>query len=490
MIPTPPGNRTNIFILVALTLVYIFLLILSMDYCYFWDNIQQISKEAHWFYLNNFSSLLLPAHDSGSEMTATGYHPPLMGIITAALWKVFGYGLWVSHAFTLAWASLLIFNVWKLSKRYFEERYAGWVTLILMLEPTLLAQFVTASPDFIIFTTFIMSFRAILEYKRGQLAVAIFFLCCINMRGIFIGAMLFVVDCYVTYLRIDVKNNLLNGLKTIILPYLPTFIVLLAYFVYYFSARGWFFANSSYSEHYAMPDNAVSIMKHFAALIIRNVENGRFFIWGLAFYTAFKAFRNKYTLTLEIRAMLLFFLLFTGLYLIFVFITQMPFSTRYFMPQFFALTILALWIAAKWMRKSIVMVTFMFLLIFQVTGHLWIYPDKIAKSWDCTLAHLPYYSLREDCFDYIDQHQLNYDEIAAGFSLYGNRQFIELKNTSAKVSSDPTGRKYFLNSNISNLEDNFATKLKDRSKWKPIKRFEKGLVYIEILENISESAAP
>jgi hypothetical protein len=27
---------------------------------------------------------------------------------------------------------------------------------------------------------------------------------------------------------------------------------------------------------------------------------------------------------------------------------------------------------------------------------------KDGKSWDCTLAHFPYYELRKQCFDYID----------------------------------------------------------------------------------------
>ena len=70
--------------------VYLGLGIATLHNCYFWDVIQQVSKEGFWFYKTNFSSLLIPA-DNEYGIMATGYHPPLMGLMTAALWKVFGF---------------------------------------------------------------------------------------------------------------------------------------------------------------------------------------------------------------------------------------------------------------------------------------------------------------------------------------------------------------------------------------------------------------
>ena len=92
-------NKSKLIYPALVLLVYIALTIVCWNNCYFWDSIQQVSKEAHWFYQTNFRHLLMPAQNSGAEIVATGYHPPLMGIITAALWKVVGYGVWVSHAF-------------------------------------------------------------------------------------------------------------------------------------------------------------------------------------------------------------------------------------------------------------------------------------------------------------------------------------------------------------------------------------------------------
>jgi hypothetical protein len=478
-------NKNNLIILSLIVLVYTILTILSANHGYFWDTIQQISKEAHWFYQTNFSSLFMPVQGSGSGIVATGYHPPLMGIMTAALWKVFGYRLWVSHIFSLVWALILLFNVWKIVSNLFSERNAGWMLPIVLLEPTLLAQFSIASPDFILFTAFIISLRAVLENKPWLLSIGIFFLCGINMRGIFAGAALFLVNGYFNYLQEPKSLNIRGALK-IILPYLPTVILLSAYFIYYFSANGWFFPNSTESGHYSLPTEPARVFKHLAEFGLRSIENGRIIVWLIGIPVAVHLLRTKKTLSNEYKAILLLFLLLTGLYLVFVFITQMPFSGRYFMPQFFLLTLWVLLGIRKFLCHKKVVIIFIVILGFELTGHCWIYPDKIAKSWDCTLAHLPYYELRNKCFQYIDQQKFDYKKVSGGFCLYGNRRFVELCNTDKTVETKPDNQ-YFIYSNISNLEDSFAEELKNKEHWIPIKKFEKGFVVMTIYKNLKYS---
>ena len=474
-------NKSQI-ILLLITIGYVVLTILTANNCYIGDNIQQISKEAHWFYQTNFSSLLMPAQDSGSQIVATGYHPPLMGFMTAILWKVFGYQLWVSHVFALIWALILIFNVWKLINLFIPEKFAVWAFLVVMLEPTILTQFSIASPDFILFTAFIVSLRAVFEKKSWLLVVGLFFLCGINMRGIFVGAILFISHCYFVYLQ-DKKLGI-RSLLNIILPYLPILILLAVYFIYYFTQRGWFFTNTNGSDHYTMPAGVSRIIRHLAEFGLRTVENGRILIWLLGFYVTFKVLKSKSSLSIQTKTLLLFWALLTALYLLFVGITQMPFSARYFMPQYFLLTMLVmigLTTIVEFKRNTLV---FILILIFELTGNCWIYPEMIAKSWDCTMAHLPYYEVRKECFNYIDQQKLDYNEISAGFSLYGDRKFAELKNSGKAIDNEPN-KKYFIYSNISNVEDSLVYALKNKTQWEPVKRFEKGVIFIQIYRNLS-----
>jgi hypothetical protein len=45
-----------------------------------------------------------------------------------------------------------------------------------------------------------------------------------------------------------------------------------------------------------------------------------------------------------------------------------------------------------------------------LSGNFWIYPDKIAKGWDSTMAHLPYHQLRHKMMRYIDQNHISVSE--------------------------------------------------------------------------------
>ncbi len=461
--------------------VYLVLTILTLNNCYFWDVIQQISNEAHWFYETNFSSLIIPDNNY-LQVSATGYHPPLMGMMTAILWMIFGKTLWVSHLFTALWAVLLIYSSWKLISILFPEKYVGWVILIILLEPTILSQFVISSPDFILFTAFVICLRAILDKKPILLTIGIFFLCCINMRGLFVGIALFIANLYLNYLKND-KNYILKTLVKTIIPYVPTLLLLISYFTYYFLEKGWFFTDSEPTGHYSMPQNLWTVVAHFLSFILRSVECGRFIIWILIIYFAFILFKNKEKISDTHKFLGVFVLLMNGLYFLFIFISQMPFSPRYFMPQFFVLSILVLLYIISYYETKKIKIFFAVILFFTLTGNFWIYPEKIAKPWDSILSHLPYYELRKECFDYIDNNNFDYNEIAAGFCLYGNRKFIELAHDDKIVGRTDMNKKYFIYSNISNLEDEYIDELKITTKWKPVKTFRKWPVYIIILQN-------
>jgi len=473
------NNYSNIF-LSLIIITYTVLLYFSLDFCYFWDNIQQTSSEAHFFFNSNFS--IFPTNQNDSEFGLTGYHPPLMGIMTALLWKVFGYKIWVSHIFIYLWALILIYNLNRLVKIYFSERYVGWVLIILLFEPTVLTQFVIASPDFILLTAFVISIRAIIEQKHLLLSIGTFFLFCINMRGVFAGLVLLIAHFIYLYYKSDFKINYKLLLKSY-LPYLPTLILLTIYYAIYLGLNGWFFTNSPYSEHYTQPTNLKRIITHLAEFGLRSLENGRFLIWGLGIFILYNSIVKRRQWKYEDSFITYLFGGLFSIYFIFIFITQMPFSPRYFMPFFLLLSIITLKGILLKLSQKLSIYLFVLILLAEITGNLWIYPDKIAKSWDTTLGHIPYYSLRNKCLNYIEEEKIDYNDISAGFCLYGNRKVIELNEIKTKIGSEPD-RKYFLYSNISNVEDSFAVELKDKAKWKEIKRFEKAFIFISIYERI------
>ena len=49
--------------------------------------------------------------------------------------------------------------------------------------------------------------------------------------------------------------------------------------------------------------------------------------------------------------------------------------------------------------KARSVLVFCFCFVSLLSGHFWIYPEPIAKGWDATLAHLPYFQLKQQALD-------------------------------------------------------------------------------------------
>lgn len=463
---------------------YLIIAVFTINNCYFWDVIQQVSKEAHYFYQTNFETLIIPANNSlGIE--STGYHPPFMALITAVLWKILGYELWVSHALSVLCAIILFYNLSKLLSMLLPAKYCGFALLVLLLDPTVLSQFAIASPDFILLCSFIVAIRGILKQQNVLVAIGVFFMCAVNIRGIFAACMMFVAHIY----YISQKNSIsyLESLKSTILPYIPVLITMLTYYIYYFYTHGWFFTNSQYSTHYMLPENFLIIIKQLAVFVWRSLENGHFAIWGIACYFAILIIRRKDKLSIEEKFLLLMVVLLNTLYIIFCFITRMPQGPRYYMPQFLCLSILSFMMMPKYLSFRKAQWISSFIIIITLSGNFWVclYPEKLSKPWDSTLAHLPYYELRKDCFEYIDNNKIDYNDIGAGFCLYSNRKYIELIDENKIINND-LNKKYFIYSNISNLSSEDIDYLQNPNMWQCMQIFESFPVHISIYKNLNK----
>lgn len=472
--------KINHIAVLVVIVTYVLLFLMTSSNYYFWDTILLTSTGAHWYYLNDFAYLIMPEFYSGMEIRGT-IHPPLACLLTAVMWKIFGYKLWVSHFLALLMGFLLLYNTWKLLGNFISNQNKGWVFLILLTEVTVLAQYVIPSPDFILLTGFILSLRGVFSNKKWILAIGLILFCGSSIRGVFAGFFFFIAHLYYVLSSRDEKN-IKQVLVDFFLPYLPFLSLFFIFYINYFIEYPWwiFEKSNTISGHYSMPESIETIMKNFAVFGVRTIEYGRIALCLCFLFILYYLFRKKIELTLNEKTLLFLLLLLNGLYFVFVFITQMPFSARYFMPQFFALALFTLSVSIRYLTSKKRKILILTILLFQITGHFWIYPEKIAQPWDCTLAHLPYYELRKECFDYIDKEKIDYEKISAGFALYGNRRYIELIDEDKRIASDKKLKEYVIYSNISNMEDDKVDSLKQSGQWKVIKRFEKKPIFIEI----------
>jgi hypothetical protein len=477
-------KRDN-WILFFVCAAYLILAVLTLNNCYFWDNVQQTSKEAYWFYTHNFSSLMLPSFSDGGEIVSTGYHPPLTGILTALLWKVFGMHVWVSHVFILIWALLLAYNTFRLLKHLLPASLVALVMLVPLFDSTVLSQIAMASPDIILLSAFVMSLRFIIEKKTGLLALSLIFLGLVNGRGMFAIAILYIFNV-VEALFTDNEKFTINTLIKRALPFIPVASLLIAYFITYFSSNGWFLTDprSPWAGGWKSPEGIGEYVKNFIAFCLRILENGRFVIWIATLWCIAILIRSRQMLKGREFSLAVLAFLFLVLYLYFAMTTKIAISSRYNMPFTFAVTVLTFIILSRLISTQKVRTIAIIAIIMAIAGNFWIYPDKISKAWDATLGHLPYYQLRQQCLDYIEEQHINHDDVSGGFCFSGNQRYIDLKDRDYRIGETADTR-YFIYSNISNIDDTLVDELTNGERWKVIKTFKKGFVFVSLLEKIN-----
>jgi hypothetical protein len=77
-----------------------------------------------------------------------------------------------------------------------------------------------------------------------------------------------------------------------------------------------------------------------------------------------------------------------------------------------------------------------------VSGNFWIYPTRISQGWDSTLAHLPYYELRQEALHYLDQQQIPYADVETFFPNTAPLNLIDLSNDTRHLDTFDGSKRY------------------------------------------------
>ena len=87
------------------------------------------------------------------------------------------------------------------------------------------------------------------------------------------------------------------------------------------------------------------------------------------------------------------------------------------------------------------------------SGNFWVYPQPIATGWDATLAHLPYYRLRNEMIQFIDNQGIKHENIGTAFPNLRSFSLVDL-NTDTTATDfarlDLSKNRYVFYSNVMN----------------------------------------
>lgn len=463
--------KNNLFLLVSFVII-LFLFLLNLENSFFWDTTQLGSKHANYYLTTNFSHLLLPkAIDSG--------HIPAFGMYIGLMWKFFGRNLMVSHLSMLPFVLGIIWQLHKTVKNHLKIEHAGLALLLVLLDPTLLSQITLITPDIPLVFFFLLGLNSVIANKRNVLSISVFFLFLTSMRGMMISFCLFIIDCYY---HLNFKNSLKNIFYSLVkksLIYIPSLLLFILFSVYHYLEKGWigYHDESPWAECF----KTVDIKGFFFNIGIfswRLLDFGKVGIW-LIFSILFIKYRKEIFKDKGTKSLLFIFTCFLLILPLNMLWAKNLLAHRYLLPIFLLFSLLSAKILFSTYTHLKLKRAFVLIWLFSIlSGHFWVYPEKLSQGWDATLGHLPYYKLRKQAIQYIDKQEIDIEKVHSFFPNLPTIDAIDLNKDYRSFKQYNENAQYVLYSNVYNVSDEAYDAL--TSKYDPIKEFKHSTVYVII----------
>lgn len=436
----------NGLVIALFFLFYVILTFFTSHNPFFWDTIQLGSQHAHWFYTTNFTSLAFPNEiDSGNT--------PAFGFYLAILWKLFGKSLPVSHFAMLPFLLGIVLQAYILCKRFLKPDSVLWGTLLLLAQPTLLAQSTLISPDIVLIFFYLLSLNAILNSNRIMLALALIGVGCISLRGIICVAILFACDTLLSTSLLKNKKWIFAFFKHT-LVYLPIAILICLWLLWHYRQTAWigYHSQSPWAEAFKLV-TIKTIIRNIFVLAWRLIDFGMI-AWFIALIPIviifYKNHKNKIALPEHtIKLLILFTIPLTTFAIVLTPYAELL-GHRYLLPVYLTFSLFMVY-HINYFFNRYKKPAYIIILLSILTGHLWIYPEKVAMGWDATLAHYPYYQQRKEMLNYLKEKNIPASEVGVGrMSAYCN-YLLDLNNDTTCFNSDSLSlKKYILYSSTYN----------------------------------------
>lgn len=441
---------------------------------FFWDTILN-SRIAHWYLETGFTSLFIPENlDAG--------HPPFFSLYLAVGWKILGRSLWASHVMMLPLLLTIVWNYFQLARRYVKPQYLPWAMLLLFVEPTFLAQSSMMSADILLLAGFLLNLNAIASGKRAWLVLGLLMMAAVNVRGIFGCGLVFGIDVWLNWTR-DQRLKYKEWW-----PYVGVALLTGLWLWLHHRHVGWWL--SPPPETYGAHRELLGIKgmgRNIGLIGWRIADFGRIILWGILLLAILLGIRGEWTekrTSGEVLKMLLVPLL--GFSLLFIPFSN-PIGPRYYLVCLLLGNLFFLQFLNEFKSDKKRVATFGVVVLCLLSGHFWVYPDTIAKPWDSSLAHFPYFGLRKNMIAYVSSAGMDPALIATDFPNIQGDRYSDLTEKPAWEFASIEGREldsveYVMQSNIFNGfsdEELFAL----QNHWTLIHEEKSWQVYIRLYRN-------
>ena len=441
------------------------IVISSIHFFFFWDKDILNSKQAFYYLENGFSLLAPPDMDSG--------HPPLMGWLLAGLWKLFGVHLALGHLAMFPFAIGLVWQLYRFTACFVPEQNRYLVLLLIFIDTSLLCQLVILTGELILIFLFLLAVNSVLYRKYFMLTVSLLFLGISSSRGSLSCAVIGLFHLAMIFREYRLKG-ILKMIPRLIPIYAPAIVLVGGYLVYHYLATGWIGYDPK-GDHWAQlfqRNDLQGAVRNLFIVFWRLIDFGRLFLWLAGGYFLILFLKKKIRPDDKIITLLLLLIISLLVYTPSMILYSGLLSHRYLIPVYIVFTLLIGYLLFE-KTESLRIRRILYILIAAglLSGNFWIYPDSIAKGWDATLAHIPYYKLRREMIRYLEEERIPFSEVGTEVPNNAPLRYIDL-------SDDPRvfpyknlkTQKYIFYSNIYNMfSDEELDELNHN--WKVLKEF-------------------
>jgi len=439
----------------------------------FWDNVLFASKMGNQLYLNGILNWNIPdAIDPG--------HPPFLATLMALGWKIFGKTLAVSHWLMLPFIFGLLWQLHSFVAFFVKDKKLQiWGTLLVIADPTLLSQLVLVNPEVIQLFFFFTAINALLRNNIYLKVIALSFLGIITYRGMMLCAGVFFIEI-VLHVFVNKKDAKSFFTKRMITGYLISAIPAIIYIVWRLHTKGWISSNplEIWGNSWGFSSLSDFIRNFFWNVLVlgqRFIDFGRVFLLSFALTMLYR--KRKSNELEKIKPLIVIFFFSTiVIYTVSLLIIN-PLGHRYFIPSYVTLGLITFILLQqfkirKWLYSGFI--------ISLLLGNFIVYSDDFAQGWDVSLAHLPYWGLRKNAIEYMDDNQIAIEETASFFPNCTTIDNIDVNGDMRSFLNFSGKEEYVLYSNVYNLSDSEFKLL--YQKYKQLKSFEKQNVRVELLK--------
>jgi hypothetical protein len=437
-----------------LSIVFVAVIIYCCNTPVFWDMYGQV-KLAHHYLETNFKEML----PNGNGFTDNG-HFPLSSLYLAALFKLFGFKLWLAHVSIIPFVVGVLYQLQVLCKRFLSDEKTLWVMLLTLIHPALAAQSIYFSGEvcFVFFALWMLN--SIKDARASRMVLSSSLLCLLNLRAL---PLVLIVLLYFVFVK---KQRSAWYLSLSIIG------AVVWMFIHYY-ASGWFFINPENVGHRTVL-GFIGMMKNLFWCFIKLTDYGN--IIALIFISLF-CFKRK-----AMPEPVVFLTLTTIAVFAFCVPLSNPIGNRYFLLVYILSLPAFMYSISLFTKQKTAAACLVFVLLMIQSNRLTM-PNKYGNAWDCNLQSLNYFDVRKELDNYVAEKHISPKDVAAGFQVYFNDRYYLMNDSDKEYDllsdTEMNENPYIADSNICNnynaqrthyLEENYTL----------IKSFVKGGIYIKL----------